>query len=247
MNQIMQWTAVLVLGLVASACQLDEDLSTARGAVRTVQTPCQTLADACTAATSLQVKQSARDCLVACTDRTCSKKTCDAQAAALAPVLFTQCMASRDDEACPGSNNTCLVEGGQLIDRACYAEPITCGVTEVDCNGSCSNLSSDESNCGACGNSCGAGTQCTDGLCCPSSHPNTCSGVCIDLMTDAANCGGCGIACGAGATCTEGLCCPTGLTACQGVCIDTVRDANNCGACNNVCGDGQQCVDGVCN
>jgi hypothetical protein len=89
-------------------------------------------------------------------------------------------------------------------------KPFTCPAGQTNCDGECKNLQNDETNCGACGASCGAVQGC-------------CGGVCKNLNTDEANCGTCGNVCGAGLTC------------CSGVCVSTDVSPVNCGSCGNIC------------
>lgn len=57
----------------------------------------------------------------------------------------------------------------------------TCSTGESDCFGACANLQSDTSNCGTCGNACGAGLTCIAGTCsCPAGKVN-CNGDCINI------------------------------------------------------------------
>ena len=78
------------------------------------------------------------------------------------------------------------------------------------CDGVCQDLQTDETNCGACGTSCGAVQGC-------------CNGVCTNLNTDEANCGACGNPCAAGQTC------------CSGICKNLQADPANCGTCGAIC------------
>lgn len=89
-------------------------------------------------------------------------------------------------------------------------QPFSCPAGQTNCTGVCKNLQTDETNCGACGTTCGALQGC-------------CNGVCQSLNTDEANCGTCGNACAVGQTC------------CAGVCVNTDTHPANCGSCGNVC------------
>lgn len=101
-------------------------------------------------------------------------------------------------------------------------DPGTC--EQTPCNGACVDLSSDNENCGACGNACAAGLTC-------------CDGVCRALQSDNSNCGACGNACFIPGSrfCTCGVCvfCPLGATVAPGECT-----------CE--CPDGQVDCEGVC-
>jgi hypothetical protein len=116
----------------------------------------------------------------------------------------------------------------------------------------CADLSTDDDNCGACGNSCDTHAECVAGSCtCVAGYSN-CGGTCTNTQYDADNCGSCGNACDAGAACIDGQCqaettCEdVGLTTCGGTCVDTDSDADNCGACDNVCRQDQICSGGQC-
>jgi hypothetical protein len=77
------------------------------------------------------------------------------------------------------------------------------------CAGTCLDLRFDDDNCGACGNECGAGEVCVDGVCdtCAEARLTSCGGACSDLKTDADNCGTCGNECGGDTPfCIDGKC-----------------------------------------
>lgn len=85
-----------------------------------------------------------------------------------------------------------------------------CPIGQEECAGFCSNLNTDENNCGACGQACESGELCVGGFCtlsCPSGQTN-CGGSCSDLSTDVNNCGACGAACPAGEVCEASTCAP---------------------------------------
>lgn len=90
-----------------------------------------------------------------------------------------------------------------MRERAC-AEGLT------SCNGVCVDRQTDPTNCGLCGNACGAGEICFGGQCarehrCDAGLTN-CNDVCVDLLIDPANCGACGHVCAAGEICFGGQC-----------------------------------------
>jgi hypothetical protein len=124
--------------------------------------------------------------------------------------------------------------------------PAMCTSVQKLCNGACINPQTDNSNCGTCGNSCGAGT-CQSGICCGAGQTN-CGGQCVDLSTNA-NCGACGNNCGTGSCQTDNgitKCCPSGQTNCNGTCVDIQTDEAHCGSCTMVCGANDSCCGGGC-
>jgi hypothetical protein len=123
------------------------------------------------------------------------------------------CSANSD---CPGS--TC-------VSGICST---TCAAGFTFCAGRCVNLTSDASNCGACGNSCASGKICAQGTCSTSCTSNS-------------DC--------PGTTCVSGVCgstCAAGFTSCAGACVDLNSNAGNCGACGRACSAGRICQSGSC-
>jgi hypothetical protein len=132
-----------------------------------------------------------------------------------------------------------------LFDPACCAQrgvalcgDVCCPYGQSCCNNQCTNLSSDDSNCGACGNVCGTGNPhivqptCQHGACvCPAPYP-TCGKQC----------------CGAHDTCCGGLCYGSGpgMSCCNNQMVNVRTDVNNCGTCGHACASNQHCSNGVC-
>ncbi len=137
-----------------------------------------------------------------------------------------------------------------------------CPAPSEICGGVCTNVASDNQNCGACGTVCGAGEVCSSGQCslsCPTGLV-ACGGSCIDPDTDRMYCGAgadCtaspGETCGAGEVCNgAGVCelsCQPGLVDCGGTCIDPDTDRAHCGAgADCTASPGEACDAGeICN
>jgi hypothetical protein len=135
-----------------------------------------------------------------------------------------------------------------------------CTGGRICCGGSCVDVTTDNNNCGYCGNRCPSGQTCQGGAClgtggCPSGT-TFCNGGCTNTAYDPSNCGECGNRCPATSSCQNGECigagCPSGQQRCitstspYSYCADLQTDPNNCGECENVCPDEQECVGGQC-
>ena len=81
-----------------------------------------------------------------------------------------------------------------------------CPAGQTACSGSCVDLSSSFTDCGACGNSCGARQACVSGVCSCRAGSTMCSGSCTTLEFDGLNCGACGNVCATGKSCQSGIC-----------------------------------------
>ncbi len=92
---------------------------------------------------------------------------------------------------CVGNLQTCTLCGGDSVTRGCTS--LVCDPGLTNCGGTCADLTSNPSNCGACGNSCATG------FCCD---------------------GTCGTDCGGGICCQGGVCCNTaiGIFCCDNKC-----------------------------
>ncbi len=76
------------------------------------------------------------------------------------------------------------------------------------CSGTCADLQTSLSHCGACDTACKNGALCVAGTCtlyCKTGL-TACNGACVNLKTDAKNCGKCGTACPGGVACGGGAC-----------------------------------------
>ena len=85
------------------------------------------------------------------------------------------------------------------------------------CGADCIDTTSDDLNCGSCGNACPSGASCTASSCVCGSG-TLCSGSCVDTSSDNSNCGKCGTTCTSSQTCTSGKCTTTSNAPPQGSC-----------------------------
>jgi hypothetical protein len=150
----------------------------------------------------------------------CSNGACD-----LCPII--QCAVGHTCE-----NNTCV--------------PLPCQSGETDCgNGACADLSTDENNCGACGNACSQGDVCANGSCvtpaCDFLQQNCPGGLACypDGACDGNTAGTCatpgagqqGAVCSADTDCAAGFTCIAlggGLNQCVELC--SIGQGSTCGA-----------------
>jgi len=130
-----------------------------------------------------------------------------------------------------------------------YPSAPGCPASSLQCNGTCTDVSSDVSHCGGCGSACESGQLCQGGSCVCQSGQTECSGRCVDVTASADNCGSCGIVCVAPQVCSLGTCsagCAAGLQQCGQACVNAATSLEHCGGCNRACGAGQSCNGGSC-
>lgn len=123
------------------------------------------------------------------------------------------------DESCKSGRcglSTCT---GASDGRTC----LTATGTGTCCNGACTDLSTDEVNCGQCGKGCGLGNECRGARC---AFPSCTAGK------------GAGSTCFLGATAATGRCCG------GNTCVDIATDEQNCLGCGVECAPGQTCQGG---
>ena len=117
----------------------------------------------------------------------------------------------------------------------------------------CTNLETDNENCGRCGENCGiwsceqrefgqvcttSNRTCQNGRCgCLPGLPDLCDGQCVNLATGTQFCGTCGNVCN-----PDTSCCLNGD--CLRIFFDS--DPNHCGSCQHSCAEGQICCNGQC-
>jgi len=128
-----------------------------------------------------------------------------------------------------------------------------CASGTLQCSGTCITPTTDNANCGSCGNACSSDKTCQSGSCACTTGRVQCTGstTCIDTTSDSANCGGCGKACATGQVCSDGSCattCATGTSACSGACVNLQTDIDHCGTCTTACSaaNNQTCTAGAC-
>src|SRR5262245_4152524 len=157
--------------------------------------------------------------------------------------LLASC-AGRGDEVGPGQGGTGVTgnggTGGGIVGG--------CAVGQMKCGTECKDLTSDQQNCGSCGNACGAGQTCQAGMCQCSAGLLACGNSCVS--SDASHCGNCTTMCASGEACSNNSCaasCGGGETKCSdGYCAAAGRgDALHCGSCNP-CPGGSVCNAGTC-
>ena len=108
-----------------------------------------------------------------------------------------QCLAAC--RACNGNTSRLCGSCGNVV---------CCPTGTACCNGTCTDLNSDASNCGACGYVCAQATAvCNQGTCsgCPIGL-TYCDPACVDLSSDPFNCGACYKQCAPNEVCAGGTC-----------------------------------------
>jgi hypothetical protein len=126
------------------------------------------------------------------------------------------------------------------VDAGCPGVQVRCGTT-------CMDLTSNNTHCGRCGNTCVGGETCNAGLCeCPMGG-RSCGGTCVDVETSNTHCGACNSPCSSMQTCVGGSCqCPTGQMLCGDTCVVLNTSATHCGRCGNICAPMTVCSAGEC-
>jgi hypothetical protein len=183
----------------------------------------------------------------------------------------SQCLSYCAAGTNPGGHaRAATCDGTTITNPNGYAQACPQGPQSTSCGTACVDTTSDPSNCGGCGKSCGIGS-CQNGACscqpptvaheatCASGGgpaPMLCGGTCVDTNCDATNCGGCAQKCPKfpAVGCRNGACACLGtiagsttkFTLCGSGCVDDQNDVNNCGNCGNKCASGATCSAGVC-
>ena len=136
--------------------------------------------------------------------------------------------------------------------RDSLVDSFGCPGYQLACNGVCTDVSSDDANCGACGTVCDADHECLVAACrqiCDDGE-TLCGDGCVDRQSDAENCGWCDNECAPGAACIDGACsatgCEPGQQRCGDQCVDTSSDPDHCGECFAECARGTSCENNTC-
>ncbi len=90
------------------------------------------------------------------------------------------------------------------------AKPVFCLYDLSVCGSNCTDLTTDESNCGTCGIVCKTGETCRSGSCASGCETGevSCFDGCHNLSIDSRNCGTCGNTCPFGLECNRSICTP---------------------------------------
>ncbi|MBI5478109.1 MAG: hypothetical protein HY906_04595, partial [Deltaproteobacteria bacterium] len=131
-----------------------------------------------------------------------------------------------------------------------------CPTGQLNCDGTCTDPTTDRLHCGRCDVACDAGQICRSSSCehnpCGDGQ-HECSGTCYP-DDDALHCGQSCTACPVPAvhgtaSCVDGRCqidCDAGFVECPGACVDLNTDPDNCGTCGWECTSAQVCRSSNC-
>jgi len=149
-------------------------------------------------------------------------------------------------QCCYDVNDPCRVDA-DCCEGTCERGFCRCPAPEELCGSTCIDVTTDDANCGMCGNACGGGAACAAGACVCGGTQLYCGRACIDPRTDPANCGACGTRCRSDQVCRGRSCaCAVGEVECGGVCTDLQTDRLHCGDCTTACSSLHVCSGGGC-
>jgi hypothetical protein len=111
------------------------------------------------------------------------------------------------------SFNTTITE--TPVPRPAATKSVVCPSDRRACGTNCTDVMTDNNNCGACGVPCGSQKTCQQGICLArcSNYETGCPDGCHDLSYDSQNCGTCGNICPFGLACNKSICAPPVTTA----------------------------------
>ncbi len=141
--------------------------------------------------------------------------------------------------ACTATDTSRLEPRGGTDAGAADGGP--CAAGRIACGTICINPLTDSAHCGECGNTCGRGERCMDGVCvCPP------GAMCGEVgLGDPNDCGG--RTCDHLEACVDGRCrCRAGRTRVGEECVDLSSDPDNCGVIGNQCDGDTVCAGGMC-
>jgi hypothetical protein len=100
---------------------------------------------------------------------------------------------------------------GTPVTTPAPTKSVVCPYDRRVCDNHCTDIMTDQSNCGACGVPCGYPQTCLQGICMAgcTNEETSCPDGCHDLSYDAQNCGACGNSCPIGLDCNKSVCAPT--------------------------------------
>jgi hypothetical protein len=224
-----------------TACATNADCATGEVCV---DNACASPVDAGRDATTCAAGQT--ECSSRCVDLSSDPANCGAcgMACATGATCGAGVCATTTPTGC--TKNSDCPAGEECVDNAC-ASPVdagrdaaTCAAGEVDCSGTCVDVSTDSANCGGCGMRCGAPATCVSGACtlppgCTTNADCAAGEVCVGNVCTAPVDAG-----------TDAMVCAGGMTLCTDVCVDLQSDPSSCGSCGTACDVRSTCVAGAC-
>lgn len=170
-------------------------------------------------------------------------------------------LCGRDCVFGPSCGTDCEKLGGEFTCVAgaceCPGGETACTPSDPDRDSYCTDITTDDANCGACDNACDLGFECANSQCVPVVCPAGevfCGTSCIDPQTSTFYCGGCHPG-GFGAGDRDNTCFGVGCCGQEDecpestdvyLCTDFATDPENCGGCGTACSATEQCTNGTC-
>jgi hypothetical protein len=96
------------------------------------------------------------------------------------------------------------------VPRPTTTKSVVCPSDRRACGANCTDIMTDDNNCGACGVSCSSEKTCQQGVCLARCRYDEtgCADGCHNLSYDSQNCGTCGNICPVGLACNRSICAP---------------------------------------